>query len=118
MVSGFLILLCCQLVGELLVTFLAVPIPGSVVGMVVLLVGLIVIGKVPEGLRLSSEGLLKVLPLLLVPAGVGLMTHFGVLAEYWGQLLIALFISTLVTMFVVAGLLKLMSKEKLSGDGE
>ncbi len=46
------------------------------------------------------------------------MTHFGVLAEYWGQLLIALFISTLVTMFVVAGLLKLMSKEKLSGDGE
>ena len=118
MIQGFLILLGCQLLGELIVTLLDVPIPGAVVGMVVLLVGLMVIGKVPEGLRVSSEGLLKVLPLLLVPAGVGLMTHFGVLSEYWAQLLISLFVSTLVTMLVVAGLLKLMSKEKVPGEGE
>lgn len=117
-IQGFLILFSCQLLGELLVTVLEVPIPGSVVGMVLLLVGLIVIGKVPEGLRVSSEGLLKVLPLLLVPAGVGLMTHFSVLSEYWGQLLIALFVSTLATMLVVAGLLKLMSKEKVQEGDE
>lgn len=118
MVFGFLILLMCQLVGEVLVTFFTVPIPGSVVGMLLLLVGLILVGKVPDSLRLSSEGLLSVLPLLLVPAGVGLMTHFGVLSEYWGQLLIALFVSTLVTMFIVAGLLKLLSKEKVEERGE
>ena len=112
MVFGFLMLLSCQLVGELLDTFFEVPIPGSVVGMLLLLIGLIVAGRVPDGLRLSSEGLLSVLPLLLVPAGVGLMTHFGVLSEYWGQLLIALFMSTLITMFIVAGILKLLSKEK------
>ena len=117
MVFGFLILLSCQLAGEVVVTFFQVPIPGSVVGMLLLLIGLIVVGRVPDGLRLSSEGLLSILPLLLVPAGVGLMNHFGVLSEYWGQLLIALFISTLVTMFVVAGLLKLLSKEKLE-EGE
>lgn len=116
MVQGFLILLVCQLVGEALVTTLDVPIPGSVVGMVVLLIGLMILGKVPEGLRVTSEGLLKVLPLLLVPAGVGLMAHFGVLSIYWGQLLIALFVSTLITMLVVALLLKLLSKEKAAGD--
>lgn len=104
--------------GELIVTLLGVPIPGSVMGMVVLLVGLIVKGSVPEGLRLTSEGLLKVLPLLLVPAGVGLMTHFGVLSQYWGALLITLFFSTLVTMFVVALLLKLLSKEKSIEEAE
>lgn len=123
MVHGFLILLVCQLLGELMVTLLEVPIPGSVVGMVLLLIGLIIRGEVPEGLRLTGEGLLKVLPLLLVPAGVGLMTHFELLSVYWGELLIALFVSTLVTMFVVALLLKLLSKEKVvsgnnSGEGD
>lgn len=123
MVHGFLILLVCQLLGELIVTLLEVPIPGSVVGMVLLLIGLIIRGEVPEGLRLTGEGLLKVLPLLLVPAGVGLMTHFELLSVYWGELLIALFVSTLVTMFVVALLLKLLSKEKVvsgndSGEGD
>ena len=49
MIQGFLILLVCQLVGELIVTAASVPIPGSVVGMVLLLVGLIVRGEVPEG---------------------------------------------------------------------
>ena len=123
MVHGFLILLVCQLLGELIVTLLEVPIPGSVVGMVLLLIGLIIRGEVPDGLRLTGEGLLKVLPLLLVPAGVGLMTHFELLSVYWGELLIALFVSTLVTMFVVALLLKLLSKEKVvsgnhSGEGD
>ncbi|WP_415900202.1 CidA/LrgA family protein [Neptuniibacter sp. QD48_11] len=114
MIQGFLILLVCQLVGELIVTAASVPIPGSVVGMVLLLVGLIVRGEVPEGLRVTAEGLLKVLPLLLVPAGVGLMNYFGVLSDYWLELMVSLFVSTLITMFVVAFLLKVLSKEKVS----
>ncbi|PIE25433.1 MAG: murein hydrolase regulator LrgA [Neptuniibacter caesariensis] len=117
MIQGFLILLLCQLVGELIVTLLEVPIPGSVVGMVVLLAGLMARGAVPEGLRMTGEGLLQVLPLLLVPAGVGLMRHFAVLSEYWAAFLIALFFSTLVTMLVVALLLKFLSKEKKTEGG-
>jgi len=116
MIQGFLILLVCQLVGELIVTAASVPIPGSVVGMVLLLVGLIVRGEVPEGLRVTAEGLLKVLPLLLVPAGVGLMNYFGVLSGYWLELLVSLFVSTLITMFIVAFLLKVLSKEKAGSE--
>ncbi|WP_415890407.1 CidA/LrgA family protein [Neptuniibacter sp. SY11_33] len=114
MIQGFLILLVCQLVGELIVTVLGVPIPGSVVGMVLLLIGLIIRGEVPAGLRMTAEGLLKVLPLLLVPAGVGLMNYFGVLSEYWLELMVSLFVSTLITMFIVAFLLKVLSKENAS----
>lgn len=116
MIQGFLILLVCQLVGELIVTAASVPIPGSVVGMVLLLVGLIVRGEVPEGLRVTAEGLLKVLPLLLVPAGVGLMNYFGVLSDFWLELMVSLFVSTLITMFIVAFLLKVLSKEKTSAE--
>ena len=112
MIQGFLILLTCQLLGELIVISLNVPIPGSVVGMVLLLIGLVVRGDVPESLRMTGEGLLKALPLLLVPAGVGLIDYFSLLSAYWSELLIALFISTLVTMLVVVLLLKLLSEEK------
>ena len=109
MVQGFAILLICQLIGEVLVHLLTVPIPGSVIGMVVLFVFMIVLGRVPHGVREVSDGLLKCLPLLLVPAGVGLMNHFGVLSQYWVGLLISLFVSTLVTMLVVSLLLKCLS---------
>ncbi|MGH1461395.1 MAG: CidA/LrgA family protein [Neptuniibacter sp.] len=116
MIHGFLILLICLLLGEFLVAWMEVPIPGSVVGMVVLLAGLMMNGGVPEGLRLTSEGLLKALPLLLVPAGVGLMKHFGVLSLHWEGLLFALFFSTLVTMLVVACLLKVFSPSDSGGE--
>jgi len=116
MVQGFLLLLLCLLIGDVAVFLLDIPIPGSVVGMVLLLGGLMLYGRVPDGLRSTSEGLLKILPLLLVPAGVGLMNHFGVLSQYWWQLTLILLLSTLLTMLVVAGVLKLMSDEKLSGD--
>jgi len=107
-VIGFLILLACQLVGELLVRGLDVPIPGAVVGMVLLFIGLLMFQKVPEGLRQVSEGLLKVLPLLLVPAGVGIMQYLGLLSAAWAELLAALVISTFATLFVVAFILQRM----------
>ncbi|MGI1669160.1 MAG: CidA/LrgA family protein [Neptuniibacter sp.] len=110
MIKGFVILLVCQLIGEVFVAFLSVPIPGSVVGMLILFLGLIFGGRVPSGLRVACEGLLKCLPLFLVPAGVGLMNYFGVLSEYWAGLLVALFVSTLVTMVVVAVLIKCLSR--------
>lgn len=113
MIQGFVILLACQLIGEIFVEIFSVPIPGSVVGMLVLFLGLMFGGRVPAGLRFASEGLLKCLPLFLVPAGVGLMNYFGVLSEYWVGLSVALFISTLVTMVFVAILIKCLSRHDL-----
>ncbi len=118
MIAGFLILLLCQLVGELLVTLFQIPVPGAVVGMVLLLVGLRLWGGVLADLRQSAEGLLKVLPLLLVPAGVGLMVHFELIAQNGLVILAALVISTFVTMLLVAALLKVARRNvPESGDG-
>lgn len=116
MVSGFLILLCCQLLGELVVYMLDIPVPGAVVGMVLLLIGLMMRGEVTSGLRTSAEGLLRILPLLLVPAGVGLMVHFKLIAEEWAVIFTALVVSTFVTLLIVTLLLKLMVRRK-SADG-
>lgn len=111
MLVGFLILLLFQFAGELIVITLAMPVPGPVVGMVLLLTGLIIKGEVPQSLRISAEALLKHLALLFVPAGVGLMTHFSLLKADWLAILIALIISTGLTIIVTALILNPSAKK-------
>ncbi|MYL22815.1 CidA/LrgA family protein [Vreelandella massiliensis] len=102
MVQGFLILLLCQLIGEWLMVWLGIPVPGPVAGMILLLLGLTVYGRVPEWLRPPAEGLIRHLSLLFVPAGVGLMVFADVLAQQWLAILASLLLSTFITLFLTA----------------
>lgn len=110
MLNGFLALLLCQLLGELLVLLTRLPVPGPVVGMVLLLLALFVFKRIPDAVRLVSEGLLRHLALLYVPAGVGLMVHLEMISQYWLAILLALFVSTFVTMLVTALVFRLLGK--------
>jgi holin-like protein len=71
-------LLLFQLVGEVTVRWLKLPLPGSVVGMVLLFAVLVLRGGVPEHLRAASHTLLQHLMLLLVPATTAVMLHAAV----------------------------------------
>ncbi len=102
MVNALLALLGFQLAGEVIVRALGAPLPGPVLGMLLLFVALSVRGRVPEPLRRASQGLLGNLSLLFVPAGVGVIVHLQLLAADWWRLLIAIVASTLVTLLVTA----------------
>jgi len=115
-VIGFLTLIACQLMGELIVHALDIPVPGAVMGMVLLLIGLMARGEVGQGLRTTAEGLLSVLPMMLVPAGVGLMVHFQLIAAEWMAILAALVVSTFVTLLLVTLMLKWMNAKKVNDD--
>jgi holin-like protein len=110
MLNGFLALLLCQLLGELLVLLTGVPVPGPVVGMVLLLLVLVVFKRTPGSVRLVSEGLLRHLALLYVPAGVGLMVHLEMVSQYWLAILVALLVSTFVTLLVTALMFRLLGR--------
>lgn len=78
MLTGFVVLLTCQLVGELLVRLLDLPLPGPVVGMVLMLVVLQLRRPEPDsGLVAAPRALLRHLPLLYVPAGVGVVAYLS-----------------------------------------
>ncbi len=102
MLLGFLILLTCQLAGELLVLLFGLPIPGPVAGMLLLFTGLMFYGEVPDSLRLPAEGLIRHLALLFVPAGVGLIQHLELVQQEWLVILMTLISSTLITLFFTA----------------
>ena len=118
MLNGFLALLLCQFVGELLVLITGMPVPGPVVGMVLLLVVLVIFKRTPDSVRFVSEGLLRHLALLYVPAGVGLMVHLEMISQYWLAILVALLVSTFVTMLMTVLVFRLLGKFNGRAEGE
>lgn len=102
MITGFMVLLFYELVGEVLVLLLKLPTPGPVVGMLLLLITLIILGKIPDPLEQTATTLLNHLSLLFVPAGVGVMVHFQRIRSEWLAILVALLVSTVVTLVITA----------------
>jgi putative effector of murein hydrolase LrgA (UPF0299 family) len=114
-IGGLLVLLVCQLCGELLVRLTGAPVPGAVVGMLFFLVVLRVRRPADRSsLVRAPAGLLGVLQLLFVPAGVGVVVYLSTLREdalpiaggLWGSWLAGI----LVTGAVVAGLLRVVRR--------
>ncbi len=117
MLETLTILLVCQLIGEAIVRYLALPVPGPVVGMVLLFVLLMFRGKVSGDLAKTTGTLLDNLSLLFVPAGVGVILYADLIAAEWKAILAALIVSTLATIAVTALLMKKLATP-LPKDGE
>ncbi len=94
------LLLFCQLVGETLRFTFDLPVPGPVIGMVILFVGLLVKGNVPRDLQQTGDGILQHLSLLFVPAGVGVIVHIELLADEWDAIAVSLIASTIAAVAV------------------
>ncbi|MEC7378218.1 MAG: CidA/LrgA family protein [Pseudomonadota bacterium] len=108
--NGITLLLVYQLVGEVTVRLVGLPIPGPVLGMVMLFITLMIRGHTPASVDQASSALLSHLSLLFVPAGVGMMAHFGRIADEWLPITLALLLSTVVTMVATALIMQLTSR--------
>ncbi len=128
MLRAFALLLVCQLLGESLSRGTGFPVPGPVVGLMLLLLALMVaqrtgamdlsqIDETPLG-KLSAS-LLALLGLLFVPAGVGVVQKLNVLGSHAVAIVTALVASTIITMLVSVGVFRLLSRwqeSKRSGE--
>lgn len=92
----------CQLAGELAARAAQIPVPGPVIGMVILFCILLARGAVPQRLGDTAGFLLNHLSLMFVPAGVGVMLHFSLLGGDWLPIGAALIGSTVLTIAVTA----------------
>ena len=103
--QGLALLLLLQTAGELLVRALALPLPGPVLGLAMLLP---LLGWAPVAQRVGAVAavLLQHLSLLFVPVGVGVIVHLGALAPVGWRLLTVIVLSTWVGMAVTAIVLR------------
>ncbi len=102
MLAGLTWLLVYQCIGEILARWTGLPVPGPVIGMVLLFATFVVRKAVPEALQSTASGLLSHLSLLFVPAGVGVMLHFHRVASEWLPIAVALVVSTVLTLAATA----------------
>ena len=99
MIHAITTLLACQLAGEVAARTFGLPVPGPVMGMVLLFVLLLVRGQeAPAPLGATADRLLDNLGLLFVPAGVGVVLHLPVLARDWAPLSLAVLAGTLAAI--------------------
>ena len=114
MLMAFTALVSCQLLGEIVARAIGLPLPGPVVGLILLLAVLIVRGRlgrpaVPVELQQVSQGLLGNLGLLFVPAGVGVITQLDVLGRNWLPVAAALLISTFAGLVVTGAVMQMLA---------
>jgi holin-like protein len=102
MLAAITVLLVYQLAGEVIVQAAGLPVPGPVVGMLLLFLTLVLRGGAPHWLSGTAQTLLSHLSLLFVPAGVGVMLHFHRLEAEWLPISVALVASTVITIGVAA----------------
>lgn len=106
MLGALTLLLAYQLVGEVTVQLLHLPVPGPVLGMLLLFITLILRGDASPTLRDTANGLLQHLSLLFVPAGVGVMVHGTLISAEWLPIVAALVGSTALTIVITALVLR------------
>lgn len=90
-----------SLVGNTIVALLNLPIPGSIIGLLLLFFGLyfkiMPVAFIQEG----AGFILVILPMFLIPSTVGVV-QYPELLSMWGMMLIfMIMISTFLTMIVV-----------------
>lgn len=98
MLGALTVLLVFQLVGEAISHALSLPVPGPVIGFVLLLVALAIRGSVHDELRNAATGMLNHFALMFVPAGVGVMVHLSRLRDEWLPISVAVVLSTVLTI--------------------
>lgn len=84
--------------GEILSHTLSLPLPGSLIGMILLFVLLNLHIIRLEHISAVSDFLLGHLPFFFIPAGVALMTSFGHIKDIWLPMLLICAVTTILTM--------------------
>ncbi|WP_022722813.1 CidA/LrgA family protein [Rhodopseudomonas sp. B29] len=109
MIASLGVILLCQLFGEGLVRGLGLPLPGPVIGLMLLLgllllrdgVGAFARGPLGDGgVENASKGLLAHLSLMFVPAGVGVVQQLDMIAAHGIAIALVLAGSVLITLLV------------------
>ncbi|MGJ4940376.1 CidA/LrgA family protein [Bradyrhizobium sp. HKCCYLS1011] len=123
MIASLSLILLCQLVGEVVVRASALPLPGPVLGLVLLLVLLLLRDRIAglaigplskhetkDGVEDVSRVLLANLSLLFVPAGVGVVQKLDLIAAHGLAIVAVLLISVVITLLVTVAVFLAISR--------
>lgn len=95
---ALILLFCC--IGEIIKYFVPLPIPANIYGLVLLFLALLTGVVKLDQIRQVAGYLIEIMPLMFIPAGVGLMKCFDTLKSIWLPLLVTVLATTVLVMGV------------------
>lgn len=95
-----LVILVIAFAGEVLKYIIPLPIPASIYGLIILFVGLLTGLIRLEQVREAGKFLIEIMPVMFIPAAVGLLESWGVLQPMFLPVIIITLVSTVVVMAV------------------
>lgn len=99
-IRQFGIILLITFIGEIMHELIPIPVPAGIYGIVLLFIGLKT-GIVPlSEVKDVSKFLIQIMPLMFIPAAVGLIDTWEVLSPSWLQFVIVTVVTTVVVMAV------------------
>ncbi|MCI7226545.1 MAG: CidA/LrgA family protein [Lachnospiraceae bacterium] len=114
----FMIILLVSFWGELLKYVIPLPVPASIYGLVILFIlletGILKLDAVKE----TSVFLIEIMPLMFIPAGVGLMESWGDLNSMLLEVVVIILVSTVLVMGVSGKVTELVLKRSANKKGE
>ena len=102
-VKQFLIILLFSFLGEVLNALIPLPVPAGIYGILLLFLalktGLLKLSSVRE----TGKFLLEIMPIMFIPAGVGLLKSWGLISASWVSYVIVIVVTT-VAVLALSGL--------------
>lgn len=113
-----LIILGIYFLGEFLSKAFKLPIPGNIIGMLILLILLLTnIVKINQVENVSNF-FLDHLSFFFIPAGVGLITSAAVIKDSWYKLLIICILTTVIVIISTGIIVQYLSNKNSKGSEE
>ena len=99
-IRQFVIILFISFIGEALKYVLPLPIPASIYGLVLMFVLLETKVLKLEAVQDAGKFLIEIMPMMFIPAGVGLLNAWDTLQPVLVPVIVIMFVSTIVVMGV------------------
>ena len=114
-VKQFLLILFISFIGEIFNKLIPLPIPASIYGMMILFFGLLIGIIKLENVKEVGSFLIEIMPIMFIPAGVGLMTSWVTLKKILIPVLIITALTN-VTVMLATGHISQMIIRKADND--
>ena len=117
-IKQFAIIAAFSFAGEVLHAVIPLPIPASIYGIVLLFAGLATHRIPVDAVKDASRFLIEIMPVLFIPAAVGLMESWGLVKRALVPYLVITVVSTIIVM-AVSGLVTqaVISRNRSSAGG-
>ena len=95
-----LIILIFSFIGEVLHSLIPIQVPASIYGLVLLFIALLTgIIQLPQ-VKEAAKYLIEIMPLMFIPAAVGLLEAWNIIQSVWLQYLAVTAVSTVFVMAI------------------